>query len=194
MTEYNNGKIYGIYFKEDTLTYIGSTILELNQRMNLHRYDAKRKKTNFYNFYNENDRNDFSIKLIENYSCNTKQELLLREAETQKLFPDTYNSRLPILNEEEKKESKMKTKEYMDIYNKEYRQKNLEQIRKNDLIRKKKYIEDPENKKKRNEIQLRSKLKNKYTIHCECGAVVTNLSLWLHKKSKKHVNFISQKV
>lgn len=65
MIDYGNGKIYKIINEFGETIYIGSTTQKLCQRYQLHKYKSKTNK----------------IILIENYACNSKEELLRREQE-----------------------------------------------------------------------------------------------------------------
>lgn len=63
MINYGNGKIYKIINESGDTIYIGSTTQKLCQRYQLHKYKSKNNK----------------IILIENYACNSKEELLRKE-------------------------------------------------------------------------------------------------------------------
>jgi len=84
MVNYSNGKIYKIINDENDDIYIGSTCNTLSVRMSQH-------KTNFIRYLNNLKQNYITsfklleipsakIILIENYPCNTKEELTAREA------------------------------------------------------------------------------------------------------------------
>lgn len=191
MPNYKNGKVYGIYHN-GILVYIGSTTQVLAKRMTGHRNDAKRKDTAFYKYYNENNSKDFQIILIENYTCDTKEQLFRREAELQRENPSTYNSRLPYKTDEEWELYKLELKEYMCNYNKNYRNKDIEKTREEENKRSKEYAKN--NRKLRNEIQRKSNLKTRYKIQCDCGSEFYNQSKWQHEKSEKHLNYIATKV
>ena len=83
MNFYKNGKIYKITCLKTGLIYIGSTTkMILEHRLVRHVEDFQRWKyfgggymTSFKIIENE----DFQIELVEDCSCNTKQELLRRE-------------------------------------------------------------------------------------------------------------------
>ena len=85
--KYQNGKIYKIiYLKEPNKIYIGSTIRTLEKRFLQHCSQAKindeNNKITIYNFHmflNKHSNDDFNIELIENYPCNSKNELEDRE-------------------------------------------------------------------------------------------------------------------
>jgi hypothetical protein len=83
MRNYENAKIYGIFFGYD-LVYIGSTVQTLNTRMKKHIADSKKyNNQKLYKFIRENGGiyNDFRIELLFDYSCNSRIELCLKEKE-----------------------------------------------------------------------------------------------------------------
>jgi len=65
VVNYNNGKIYKIINENCETVYVGSTTQSLCQRYTRHNHKASNHK----------------IILIENYSCNSKEELCKREQE-----------------------------------------------------------------------------------------------------------------
>jgi hypothetical protein len=71
---YKNGKIYKIVCNETNEVYYGSTIQELNKRINSHR-----KGKQLCLSRQIIDRNNYYYELIENYSCNNRYELNTRE-------------------------------------------------------------------------------------------------------------------
>jgi len=72
MPNYKNGKIYKI--TSCGLTYFGSTCMDLQRRLQVHKYRKQRCSSNIL-FNND----DVEIILVEDYPCSTKEELLLRE-------------------------------------------------------------------------------------------------------------------
>ena len=88
--DYQNGKIYKIISNETTKYYIGSTIFDLEIRLEGHKKAYKR----FLDGYSYDNFSSFEllklgdvrIELIENYPCNSKKELEMREAELQYQF------------------------------------------------------------------------------------------------------------
>ena len=104
MVNYYNGKIYRLVCKDTGEVYIGSTVCALNLRYNNHKCEA----------YMENkfcvsrqiiQRENHSIELIENYPCNTKEELLFRERHWIDQT-ECINKSTPILSVEEKRQMK----------------------------------------------------------------------------------------
>ena len=80
MTDYHKGKIYQIKHTMNDDIYIGSTCASLATRMTKHRYDGKHQKGHvLFDLIAEHGVDKFYIEIIEEYPCNTKQELLARE-------------------------------------------------------------------------------------------------------------------
>lgn len=78
MPNYNTSKIYKLVCDTTNKQYIGSTIQTLPQRLSAHKYNYKNNLEKYSSteiFKN----NNYRIELLENYYCNTKEELLKRE-------------------------------------------------------------------------------------------------------------------
>jgi len=95
MVNYQNGKIYKIESIKGKCQYIGSTCQLLCQRM------AKHKTSYRKNYYKNTmmskevlKYDDAKIYLIENYPCNSKEELTAKEAEYIKKY-DCVNIQIP---------------------------------------------------------------------------------------------------
>ena len=73
MVNYGNGKIYRIISNETEIIYIGSTTQPLTKRMAHHKTLMKCSSAEILQYP------DADIILIENYSCNSKEELKSRE-------------------------------------------------------------------------------------------------------------------
>lgn len=107
MSKYTNSKIYKIINDKTDKIYIGSTTYKsLCERMRCHRCAYKNKKcTSAKELF---DLGECQIILIENYSCNNKDELRSRERYYIELYKDIcVNVRRPIIS---KKEHDEKTK------------------------------------------------------------------------------------
>lgn len=103
MPNYQNGKIYKIIGTNNEgidLIYIGSTTQLLSQRLGEHRRDAIRAN---YSSKQLIECINHQIILIENYSCNSKKELVLRERYYYDLL-ECVNKNKPIQLEGELKE------------------------------------------------------------------------------------------
>ncbi|ARF12390.1 hypothetical protein Klosneuvirus_5_60 [Klosneuvirus KNV1] len=95
MTSYQHGKIYKITSDETEQIYIGSTIQPLHKRLIQHRNKYKRYKNGTYHYLSSFEivnYDDAVIILIENYPCNTKEELFIREQYWKDNLDNTVNT------------------------------------------------------------------------------------------------------
>ena len=199
MADYSSGKIYKLYVRGfENSCYIGSTIETLNMRFRKHKYNSKRVDKYQYASSSlfEND-NDVVCELLENYPCESKQELLIRERYWLEQFPDAINKNPPILEMEERVEhqkgaveryaktekgqatrAKCKknwdeaNKEYVAEYDKAYKDSHKEQS----ALAHKKWAEANKEKIKAN--------KNIIITCSVCGEETTKGNKWRH--DKKH--------
>jgi hypothetical protein len=84
MVNYQNSKIYKIWSPQTDKIYIGSTVKLLCRRMADHKSDYKaylEGRQHFISSYKLIELSDCAIELIENYSCNSREELNKREGE-----------------------------------------------------------------------------------------------------------------
>jgi hypothetical protein len=163
MTDYSSGKIYKIFVEgADEICYIGSTIQTLVARLAHHRnvvnIDSKYKCASAP-FFQEG--NNVLIELLEAFACNSKQELLAKEAEWLLRFPEAINKNTPILDVETRllKSRAICLKNYYEnreekmAYATQYKKDNKERIaeqratpeylaHQNELVKKR--MEDPE--------------------------------------------------
>jgi len=133
MPNYKNGKVYKIVCNTTGKVYIGSTTVLLCKRLAGH---VNKYKRGVYTSSKEIlEGGNYSIVLIENVECDTKEQLLKKERyyiESTKCV----NKRHPITSIEEKKEQAKEYKqlnkeaiaEYSNKYYKEYKQLNKEEI------------------------------------------------------------------
>jgi len=83
MPDYNNSKVYKIYcLNNPDLVYVGSTTQKLSQRLADHikhcKYHAQ-GKPQYCSSYEVINKGNYRIELIEEYSCENKEQLLKRE-------------------------------------------------------------------------------------------------------------------
>tara|TARA_R110000772_G_scaffold2887_4_gene10633 strand:- start:4828 stop:5367 length:540 start_codon:yes stop_codon:yes gene_type:complete len=161
MPDWSNGKIYKVTCGETGNVYIGSTVSSLKHRLCKHNGSYNKCETR--HFINP------KIELIEDYPCETKDELHWKEREWMEKT-DCVNKYSPIVTREEYRERQNKA-------TKKYREENRERKFESD----KKYRE--ENKEKINE-----------KFNCECGGKFTRSHKSTHLKSKKHIKFISTRL
>jgi group I intron endonuclease len=128
MINYKNGKVYKIintlYDNEERI-YVGSTCNKLCVRMALHRGRSKTKKERkLYKETNEYGWDKFIIVLLENYPCNSRDELRMKEQEwITKLHP-YYNLIRAYRTDKEQKQYYEDNKEQILQQKKLYKLKN----------------------------------------------------------------------
>lgn len=123
MLDYQNAKIYKIVCNVTGLVYIGSTCRTLEQRLNNHTnsyncYEVGIKK--YCSSYKVLENGDFEILLLENYPCNNRTELLLRERH----FTDTITC--VNIKRNQGMIAEMGVSEYRKEYGKKYYKDNFD--------------------------------------------------------------------
>ena len=85
MIDYQKGKIYKLWSPSKNLVYYGSTTKSISQRLTQHKKNCKCYNNNNIKGYCTSyliiDCEDFKIELVEEYPCNNKNELLIKEGE-----------------------------------------------------------------------------------------------------------------
>ena len=83
--KFNNGKIYKVTNTGNDKTYYGSTINSLSQRISAHKCSYKKyvsdgtNKVSIFDLFNAHGVEICEIELVEEYPCNCRKELLMRE-------------------------------------------------------------------------------------------------------------------
>jgi hypothetical protein len=167
---YLNGKIYKIVCldENDDRTYIGSTIIPLEERLKKHKKDKKRyERGAYHNVSSYPILHNCKIELIEDYPCDNEIELKKREQ---------YHI--------DKNDCINKNRAYItDEARKEIRKNNYEKHKENEIKQMKIY------RVKHNEIIKAYKSKK---IDCECGICYTNQHKLRHFKTKRHQDGINK--
>ena len=109
MVNYNDGKIYKIINENNEIIYIGSTVQTLCIRYHIHKLKSPNNK----------------IILIENYSCNSKEELCKKEQEVIDEHSDLLNIKRAFGIDESRRKEQQKER------NKKYREKHKDKIKEN---------------------------------------------------------------
>ncbi|MDR3597891.1 hypothetical protein [Clostridium sp.] len=192
--KFQNGKIYAIRSPSSDKYYIGSTTQLLCNRLAGHRqkhrmYVSNPNSSSYYSSYEILNFNDGYIELLENYPCNSREELQRKEGELIiKYKNDIVNKTIAGRNvkdwiKEHKEEIAEKHKQYyinhkneLLLKNKKYRETNKEEINKQ---RKLYRIENKEAIKQHANTNLL----------CECGGQYTCANRARHFKSVMHVIF-----
>ena len=112
MPNYADAKIYKLVCLNSGLIYVGSTCQNLSRRLAGHRscFNHTRSKQIIAN-------NNYIILLIENYSCNSVEELRAREYE---IIENTVCINRKLLSEEERKEYQKNWRSEHASYHKEW--------------------------------------------------------------------------
>ena len=186
ISKYDSGKIYKIVNNQNSDIYVGSTTMELEQRMIKHKCDAKQRPnlSKFYTYMNEIGINNFDIELLEEYPCETKEELLIREGELIKKFGN-LNQRIEGRTEEDKKE-----------YGRQWKQNNRDRINQQRNERRKENPEKTREEYKKHGALYRERHRDRLNekastkIDCECGGKYTLSHKAEHMNSKKHLTHL----
>lgn len=188
MNKYSNSKIYKIISnKEPKYYYIGSTITELNVRLNRHKANSKMSpNTKIYKYFIDIEW-DVTIQLIEEVNITNSKELhiiennYIKQALDDNLCLNTYHS---ILNKQLRKQKIIE-------YGKQYYNENIEEIRKkqNEYYFKTKDYKHQKYEENKDTINKRKQEK----IICDCGINSIKNNFARHLKSKHHINFLQNK-
>ena len=206
MTDYTTGKIYKVVCGETNKVYIGSTIGTLEHRLAKHKAPTNGCKSN--DFINP------TIHLIEDYSCNNKKELEIRE----RYYMENnicVNRNIPGRTKQEhskqyRLDNAEKIREYSKQYNidnaekfreygKQHRLNNAEKLKK----RGKQYYRDNAEKKKQYRLDIAERLKQyrldnaeklNEKFNCECGGKYTHANKPRHLKTNKHKKYLENNI
>jgi hypothetical protein len=217
--KYENGKIYKLINTVDDHIYVGSTTQTLPQRKLRHRRDCvlDPNRPVCFHINNIGGFDKVEIMLVEEFGCNSRNELEARERYWIEQLHPTLNRVIPTRTKKEhyqenREKVLLKQKQYYidnrdkilqrihenrDVINekkKEYRRNNLEKIRDYN----KKYREENQDKEKHNitmqtfYINNRDRIneKRKQKVPCECGCIVSKCQLTKHLKTLKHSNLL----
>jgi len=198
MVNYEYGKIYKLYSKQQNITYYGSTAMYyLSQRLAIHRNNYKmylNNKGNYVYSFKILECEDYKIELLEDYPCANKQQLETREryyiennecvnknipTRTISEWYEDNKDKLLLQNKEWYKNNKyyLNNKDKILVQNQEYRTNNKEKIKE---YHKEYYKNNPEYYKE--------------VITCECGCIINRSSLLRHTKTKKHIKLVQNKL
>jgi group I intron endonuclease len=172
MVNYKNGKIYKITNNVNSKLYIGSTVRTLNKRFSDHKCGARKQYFKFplYEEIRKIGQDNFKIELIENYECDTKDELNAREEYWRKRMKADLNKYKCYMTETERKEQ---TK----LYNQSDKRKEAQKLyRQTDKSKKRK---ERYNQSEKGRLRL-------MPIYCECGIQSSRHHMKRHEQSDTH--------
>ena len=202
MNKYQNGKIYKIISNNTDMIYIGSTIkIKLKTRLNQHRHafktGNKKLKSGVMFLWD-----DAEIKLIENYPCESKTELIQREQYWMDQYPDYIVNQMKASSDHKeynrnymrkrRKEGLVKPRENNKEYMKEWYQKNRERELEKNKQRRQDYSAEraEQNRKYKQSEAGKAKISanNKIKKLCECcNKLISKGNFHTHKKTKLHL-------
>ena len=147
---------------------------------------------------------NFYIELVENYPCESLEQLSKREGEVlrsignmtmNKLMPGTFAGKSQAEYDRERNktsERRQYKKEYIKIYMQEHSEDQKEYHKNWYQQNKEKQLEDVNRRyqEKKEEINAQKAVK----VTCECGSCIRKGDLNKHKKSQKHINFINSNI
>jgi hypothetical protein len=170
--KYHEGKIYRLLSpsRPDIDPYYGSTTETLGRRFSKHKYNAKYRCDNMSK--NIIDTGDVIIELVEDFSCENRNELECRERWWIEHNPCS-NKNIP-------------TRTIKERY-KDNREENIKRSRTY-------YIQNKEEVNKRQGMyqktdKCREKRKQPYT--CTCGSTFSRSNKAQHERTQRHINYIS---
>ncbi len=137
--DYTNCKIYSIRNSINSSTYIRSTWQKLSERTVQHRNDCKRKRQQGMNILHlmfELGVGHFYIELVENFSCNTSDELRKTEGELMRELKPDLSKKIECKTQKEFLANnceleKQKCKEYKQNHQHEIKEKSHQYYEKN---------------------------------------------------------------
>lgn len=135
MPNYGNAKVYKIVCNISGDVYIGSTTVSLSRRLVQHRSDykmhtegSKRSKCRSFEVLKNGD---YNIVLIENFKCESKEQLLSRE----RYYIDSIECVNKVLPTQTPQEWRDKNRDEKKKYDKDFRDKNIGKIKMYDQIK-----------------------------------------------------------
>lgn len=193
--DYLDGKVYCISNGE--LYYVGSTIQGLKERLRGHRADYTgfcNKKNHYRSSYEVIKTGKYTIKLIENFPCDTKSELVAREYEIIKEYKALYGDKcvnIEGVNEKQTDEEyKQKACDRANTYYAEHKTECQEKMRQSYQDNKEQRLAQVKTYREANHAKIMAKLLTQ--VECECGAKIAKCNLTRHKKSQRHLNSLQK--
>jgi len=202
--DYSKGKIYKIVVDTDKeyKPYVGSTIEELCRRFSGHLgsyrnwKNGRKKLSSCYDLFDKFGIENCKIILLEEYPCDSKMKLLMKEREWFDKIECCNRCRPKRTEEELKNENKENYQRRLELnpnYNQEHYQKHKEQIIKQHKIYREANKELISEKQKEWYQKNKNKIaeQHKETFTCDCGSISTIGNKSRHERSLKHQNYLS---
>lgn len=184
--KYSKGKIYQIYCHVTNNRYIGSTLQKLNYRLHTHKSHYKlylQDKHHYVSVYEVLKNNKYDISLLENYPCNSKEELELREAVWVK-ENECVNINVPAATEEDRELNRA-------ISNDKYIKSEKGKITR-EKYRKSEKGKEAEKRHKQTELYKNKMIELSKKVKCKCDSVISRGNYLRHLQSKKHLQWANK--
>jgi len=191
------GSVYKIWNDIDDKFYIGSSVLNLNKRLNQHRSNSRTQSRKAYDckFYVHmrlHGQDKFHIECLENFECEDLKSLHMKEQEfIDELKPElNYQraSRSHMTKKEIAHESYINSKANQSEETKEHHKQRVKKWHTENKEKIKKYKAELFQKKK---AALTEKHRLSPQITCECGSVFKQCNQSYHFKTQKHKNWLA---
>jgi len=204
MSRYNRGKIYKIIDNITGKVYFGSTIEPtLAKRLTKHIASFKLYKQGkgyYVTSYELFENGNYSIILVELYSCESKDELLMRERFYIENNECVNKVKKVVLTIEEKEhyqqQYQQEHKKEISQHNQQYYQEHKEKISQHHQQYRQEHKEEALQYQleyyQNNKEEINKKQSQKIT--CECGREIRKGDMATHKKRKIHNDLISQQI
>ena len=195
MPDYSKGKIYKIVDLYTDECYIGSTCEPtLARRLAKHKNDYKlykRGKSRFVTSYRIMENDNYDIQLIENYPCESKDELHAREGHWIKQT-DCVNVRVAGRSHKEScKQYYEDNKEIIAEYHKQWYEDNKEKIKQHYLDNIDKIKEKNEKYRRLNKEKI--SLRKSEKMICDCGSEFRRDEKARHERAIKHHKYLESR-
>jgi hypothetical protein len=207
-SKYSRGKIYQIVCNKTGLVYVGSTIEPtLCRRLAGHVKNYRHYLTGLSHYvtsYKIIENEDYQILLLENYSCESKDQLTKKEGEyirtmtcVNKNIPgrsvkEWYHDNKEIVLKKtaeyyraNKEVRSIKASEYHEVHKEEINQRKKEYYKENRDKINQRHIEYYKTNKE--EICKKSAIKN----YCKCGGTFTHSNKHRHSTTKQHQEYLA---
>ena len=185
--DYSKTSIYKIVCKDLEVKdlYIGHTT-NFYKRKQEHKNNCIKENYAAFNSYvyqeirKNGGWNNWDMIEVEKYICNDEREATARERFWMENLHATLNKIVPN-----------RTKEEIKLYSKNHYQQHKEEIHEQNQQNKEKRFNY--NLQYRNENKEKIKAYKTEKISCECGCIISRSQLSVHKKTKRHFEFMSEK-
>jgi hypothetical protein len=172
------GRVYKITNKDESIVYVGSTVLKLEERWNIHKNHYQRwlngepRSCSIYQYFRDNGVDTFRIYLVS--ECSIESHSQLRQLEQKVIEENNCINKIKAFRSDKQLAAyqldyQEKHKDQRQNYMKDYRETNRERVREQAYA-------------------LASQ-----RVDCVCGLTYTRYHKDRHQKSKRHHQLMTQK-